>query len=93
MIFITNVKYSNNPKKIVNLFLVIDIEILENDIGKATDQLQENLAPGPDGILVIFLKKTKMKIARLLILIRQSIDKNKTANIHKMAYVSLIHRV
>lgn len=56
----------------------MNIEISENDIGKAMDQLKKKTAPGPDGIPAILLKKTKRTVAKLLILLMgQSLDKSK----------------
>lgn len=54
---------------------VINIEILENVTGRATDKFKENSLPGPGGIPAIS-KKTKMTITNpLMLLMMQSLDK------------------
>lgn len=51
---------------------ITDVEVMEKDI-TTTDEIRENLAQGPDGILAFFLKKTERTTAKLLMLkIRQS---------------------
>lgn len=38
---------------------IMDAEVTESDIIRATDELRENLATGADGILAIFFKKQR----------------------------------
>merc|ERR1712236_145904 len=55
-----------------------DINIEIQDIIDAIDKLEENSAPGPDGVPAIFLKKTKEVIApHLTNMLRRSLDEGK----------------
>ena len=70
-----------------------DIEIKENDIEDAIDELDENSSAGPDGLPAIFLKKTIKTISKpLTILLRKSLDECKIPEIFKLAYVTPIHK-
>ena len=72
---------------------LIDIEVEEDDIREAIGKLKENSAPGPDGIPAILLKNTQNSIVLpLKILLRKSIDEGKIHEIHKLAYITPIHK-
>ena len=72
---------------------LVDMEIYQNFIEDAIDELDENSSAGPDGIPAIFLKKTKIAISKpLAILLRKSIDEGTIPEIFKMAYVTPIHK-
>merc|ERR1712105_286242 len=70
-----------------------DIEITEEDIKKAIDDIDENSAAGPDGIPALLLKKIREEIALpLALILRKSIDEGKIPDIFKLAYVTPIHK-
>ena len=55
-----------------------DIEVTEEEIIKAIDDLEENSAAGPDGVPAILLKKVKEALALpLSLMLRKSIDEGK----------------
>ena len=61
-----------------------DINIEIQDIIDAIDKLDENSAPGPDGVPAIFLKKKKEVIApHLTNMLRKSLDEGKIPQIFK----------
>lgn len=63
----------------------IGVEINEEDITLGTDELKENSAPGPDGIPVTFLEKTKELTAKpMMMLQRQNLKDSRIAEVHKM---------
>ena len=69
------------------------IEIEEEDIKKAIDDMDENSAAGPDGIYAILLKKLRDSISLpLALILRKSIDEGKIPDIFKLAYVTPIHK-
>ena len=63
-----------------------DIEITKEEIIKAIDDLEDNLAAGPDGVPSILLKKVKKALALpLSLMLRKSIDEGKKricSNLH-----------
>merc|ERR1711867_251519 len=70
-----------------------NIEITEEEILKAIDDLEENSAAGPDGVPAILLKKVKEALAQpLALILRKSIDEGKIPDIFKLAYVTPIHK-
>merc|ERR1712066_815953 len=70
-----------------------DIEITEEEILKAINDLEENSSTGPDGVSAILLKKVKEALAQpLALMLRKSIDKGKIPDIFKLAYVTPIHK-
>merc|ERR1712120_46889 len=70
-----------------------DIEVTEEEIIKASDDLEENSAAGPDGVPAILLKKVKEALALpLSLMLRESIDEGKIPDILKLAYVTPIHK-
>merc|ERR1712066_523729 len=70
-----------------------DIEITEEEILKAINDLEENSAAGPDGVPAILLKKLKEALAQpLALMLRKSIDEGKIPDIFKLAYVTPIHK-
>merc|ERR1712074_305248 len=70
-----------------------DIEITEEVIKKAIDDIDENSAAGPDGIPAILLKRIRDEIALpLTLILRKSIDEGKIPDIIKLAYVTPIHK-
>merc|ERR1712066_47423 len=70
-----------------------DLEITEEEILKAIDDLEENSAAGPDGVPAILLKKVKEALAQpLALMLRKSIDEGKLPDIFKLAYVKPIHK-
>lgn len=76
-----------------DLNAIMDVEVTKDDIITATVQLKENSAPRADGIPAIFLKKQRRQQQKLImLLLRQSLDQNSIAEIHKVAYVSPLYR-
>ena len=70
-----------------------DIEFNRKNVEDAIDELDENSSAGPDRIPVVFLKRTKKALSRLLaLLLRKSIDKGNIPEILKMAYITPIHK-
>ena len=70
-----------------------DIEIRRKGIEDAIDELKESSSAGPDGIPVIFLKKTKDVISLpLAIILRKSLDSGEIPDIFKMACITPIHK-
>merc|ERR1712215_593101 len=70
-----------------------DMEITEDEIIKAIDDLEENSAAGPDDVPAILLRKVKETLAiPLSLMLRKSIDEGKIPDILKLAYVTLIHK-
>merc|ERR1712215_325534 len=70
-----------------------DIEVTEEEIINAIDDLEENSAAGPDGLPAILLKKVKEALAiPLSLMLRKSIDEGKIPDILKLAYVTPIHK-
>ena len=70
-----------------------DIEITDEEIIKAIDDLEEYSAAGPDGVPAILLKKVKEALALpLSIMLRKSIDEGKIPDLLKLAYVTPIHK-
>ena len=70
-----------------------DIEVTEEEIIQAINDLDENSAAGPDGVPAILLKKVKEALALpLSIMLRKSIDEGKIPDILKLAYVTPIHK-
>merc|ERR1712236_119383 len=70
-----------------------DIEVLEEEIIKAIDDLEENSAARPDGVPAILFKKVKEALALpLSLMLRKSIDEGKIPDILKLAYVTPIHK-
>ena len=72
---------------------MIDIEINEMNITDAIRELNTNSTAGSDCVPAILLIKTKDTIVLpLKLILRKSIDEGKIHNIHKMAYVTPIHK-
>ena len=70
-----------------------DIEITENDIIKAIEDLDENSAADPDGIPAILLKNLKEVLALpLALMLRKSLDEGRIPEVFKLAYVTPIHK-
>merc|ERR1711984_65287 len=76
--FKENGKINGNPFKDEEADDLNDIEITEEDIKKAIDDIDENSAAGPDGIPAILLKRIRDEIALpLTLILRKSIDEGK----------------
>lgn len=72
---------------------ITDVKVTESNIITAIHQLKGNSASGSDGIPAIFLIKTKITIAKLMmLLLRQSLDNSSMTEVHKRAYVLPIHK-
>ena len=72
---------------------MIDVELNEINITEAIGELNASSTAGSDGVPAILLIKTKDTIALpLKLILRKSIDEGKIHNIHKMAYVTPIHK-
>ena len=70
-----------------------DIEITENEIIKAIEDLDENSAAGPDGIPAILLKNLKEVLALpLALMLRKCKNEGKIPEVFKLAYVTPIHK-
>merc|ERR1712236_175841 len=70
-----------------------DIEVTEEEIIKAIDDLEENSSARPDDVPAILLKIVKEALALpLSLILRKSIDKGKIPDILKLAYVTPIHK-
>ena len=70
-----------------------DTEITEKDIIKPIEDLDENLAAGPDGIPAILLKNLKEVLALpLALMLRKSIYEGRIPEVFKLAYVTPIHK-
>ena len=63
------------------------------DVTLAIDEIPSGACPGPDGVPPCLLKKSKMNIARMLILIyKSSFETGEIPDILKLALVSPIHK-
>ena len=86
-------KVNINPFQIEETEDLNDIEIKEEDIMEAIDEMDENSAAGPDGIAAILLKKIKETISLpLALILRKSIDEGRIPDIFKLAYITPIHK-
>ena len=86
-------KVNRNPFQIEETEDLNDIEIKEEDIKEAIDEMDENSAAGPDGIAAILLKKIKETISLpLALILRKSIDEGRIPDIFKLAYITPIHK-
>ena len=70
-----------------------DINITEQDIIDAINDVDENSSAGPEEVPAVFLKKTKEAIAKpLKILLRKSLDEGVIPDIFKLANITPIHK-
>ena len=70
-----------------------DIIVNQQAIREAINELRSDSAAGPDGVPAIFLKQTASSISKpLAMLLRQSLDESSIAEIHKLAYITPLHK-
>ena len=77
----------------VNVDIIPDLQVTEDDLIKAINELSQTAAPGPDGFPAIFLKQCKEELSiPLCILWRQSLDKGVVPDELKRCTITPIYK-
>eukprot|EP00111_Clytia_hemisphaerica_P005573 TCONS_00016170-protein len=77
----------------VNVDIISDLQVTEDDLIKAINDLSQTAAPGPDGFPATFLKQCKEELSiPLCILWRQSLDKGIVPDEVKRCTITPIHK-
>ncbi|XP_066933083.1 uncharacterized protein [Clytia hemisphaerica] len=77
----------------VNVDIISDLQVTEDDLIKAINDLSQTAAPGPDGFPATFLKQCKEELSiPLCILWRQSLDKGIVPDELKRCTITPIHK-
>ena len=82
-----------NDSDEVNVDIIPDLQVTEDDLIKASNELSKNAAPGPDGFPAVFLKQCKEELSiPLCILWRQSLDKGIVPDELKRSTITPIYK-